>query len=95
MGRDGRATQVPHLLQGAGLDDSALADDAQAVGKGLGLAQDVAAQQHAAPPPRHSRMRVRNMDSPGVQAGGRLVEQRSSSTSEAGDEGHFLLVALE
>ncbi len=45
-GGDPAAAQVPQLVEGAGLDRPALADDRDPVGQPLDLAEDVAGQQH-------------------------------------------------
>src|SRR5665647_742217 len=49
VGGDRGPGQVPQLLERAGLHNLAGSDDADPVGQGLGLAEDVAAQQDGAP----------------------------------------------
>ena len=69
--------QVPQLVEGAGLDRPALADDRDPVGQPLDLAEDVAGQQHRRArghPLRHAV--VEDLLHQRVQPGRRLVEHQ-------------------
>ena len=95
-GVDAGAAEVAHVGERAGLDGAAGADDADAVGERLDLAEDVAGEQHGAAlaaqvldDAAEDRLHQR------VQPGGRLVEQEQLDVGgQGGDEGDLLPVAL-
>src|SRR5665647_436277 len=96
VGDDRGPGQVPHLLERAGLHHLAGSDDADPVGQGLGLAEDVAAQQDG--PSLVAQLTSTSAEGvlhQRVKATGGLVEQEHLGIGSKGsDEGHLLTVAL-
>src|SRR6266536_3504821 len=96
VGRDRGAGEVAHLREGAGVDRTAGADDADPVAERLDLGEDVAGEQSRAPvgafvPDAVAKHRLHQR----VQAGCRLVEEEQLHVGcERRDQGDLLAVAL-